>query len=290
MKTAVLTDSASYISPELANKYNITVLPITIIFGNQEYRDAVDISAEEFLQKMASEKQLPSTAQVTMHQMQEAFDDLAAKGYQEVICINLSSGITSFYSNLVNYSKTVKKIKVFPFDSKIASAGEADLTFLAARMAQNGENAKTIMPKLLQLRDSIHVCLVVDDLSHLVRTGRISNTSAFFGNLLKIKPMLTFNEEGKIVPLDKARTMGQALIKIGNLIKNKPADPELTQRISVVNAGDQNNSQRWEDKLRVEFPEAKFSNNQISPAITVHTGEKAMGVLWDIDWQTLSKK
>lgn len=118
MKTAVITDSASYLDPVVAAKYNITVLPITVIFGTQEYRDGIDITSQEFLRKLAATKNLPTTAQVTMGQMQEAFDTLAAKGYDEAICVNLSSGITTFYQNLVAYSRQVTNIKVYPFDSK----------------------------------------------------------------------------------------------------------------------------------------------------------------------------
>jgi DegV family protein with EDD domain len=287
MKTAVITDSASYLDPVVAAKYNITVLPITVIFGDQEYHDGVDISSQEFLKKLAETEKLPTTAQVTMGQMQEAFDTLSDKGYDEAICVNLSSGITTFYQNLVAYSHEVTNIKVYPFDSKIASAGEADLCLLAAKMAENGANADTIIPKLEQLRDSIHVSLVVDSLDHLQRTGRISNTSAFFGNLLKIKPILTFDKNGKIVPEAKERTMKQALQHIiDNINKTKFDQP---MRISVVDANNPELSQSWVIAFREHFPQASISTYQISPAITVHTGEKAMGVVWDLDWDQFSK-
>lgn len=289
MKTAVITDSASYLDKELANKYRITVLPITVIFGQTQYRDGVDITSEAFLKKLAETDQLPTTAQVTMGQMQAAFDQLSEQGFDEVICVNLSSGITSFYENLVAYSQQVTNIKVYPFDSKIASAGEADLALLAGKLALVGENAATIMPKLAQLRDSIHVCLVVDSLSHLQRTGRISNTSAFFGNLLKIKPMLTFDEVGKIVPLAKDRTMKQSLEHIVKFITESQPAFQLPMRISVVDANNPKLSEAWVNRFHEEFPTVSISMYQISPAITVHTGEKAMGVVWDIDWDKLSK-
>ncbi|MFD1124962.1 DegV family protein [Lentilactobacillus raoultii] len=287
MKTAVITDSASYLDPTVANKYHIKVLPITIIFGTEQYRDGVDLTAHDFLEKLAQADQLPTTAQVTMQQMQTAFDDLSAAGYDEVICITLSSGITSFYQNLVAYSKTVTNIRVIPFDSKIASAGEADLALLAGTMAQNGETAKTILPRLLELRESIHVSLVVDSLDHLLRTGRISSPSAFVGNLLKIKPMLTFNADGQIVPLGKARTMKQALAKILDEIENSLDGFNDQVRISVADADNPRLSKQWVEAIKARFPNAAISTYQISPAITVHTGEKAMGVVWDNDWEAM---
>lgn len=287
MKTAVITDSASYLDKKLAAQYNIKVLPITVIFGTEQYQDGVNITSHEFLEELASADKLPTTAQVTMQQMQDAFDELSAAGYDEVICVNLSSGITSFYENLVAYSKTVKNIRVYPFDSKIASAGEADLALLAGTMAQNGENAKTILPRLIDLRDSIHVSLVVDSLDHLMRTGRISSTSAFVGNLLRIKPMLTFDDNGKIVPLGKARTMKQALAKILDEIENSLSDIDGQLRISVADADNPKLSKQWVTEIKERFPNAAISTYQISPAITVHTGEKAMGVVWDCDWEAM---
>ncbi|MGP3641287.1 DegV family protein [Lentilactobacillus hilgardii] len=287
MKTAVITDSASYLDKKLAAQYNIKVLPITVIFGTEQYQDGVNITSHEFLEKLASADKLPTTAQVTMQQMQDAFDELSVTGYDEVICVNLSSGITSFYENLVAYSKTVKNIRVYPFDSKIASAGEADLALLAGTMAQNGENAKTILPRLIDLRDSIHVSLVVDSLDHLMRTGRISSTSAFVGNLLRIKPMLTFDDNGKIVPLGKARTMKQALAKILDEIENSLSDIDGQLRISVADADNPKLSKQWVTEIKEKFPNAAISTYQISPAITVHTGEKAMGVVWDCDWEAM---
>ncbi len=287
MKTAVITDSASYLDKAVAAQYHITVLPITVIFNTEQFQDGVTITSQEFLKKLANTDALPTTSQVTMGQMQTAFDDLSAAGYDEVICITLSSGITSFYENLVAYSRDVQNIKVYPFDSKIASAGEADLALLAGSMAANGENAKTILPRLTQLRDSIHVSLVVDSLDHLLRTGRISSTSAFVGNLLKIKPMLTFDENGKIVPLAKARTMKQALAKILDEIENSLPDFNDEIRISVADANNPKLSKDWVAAIKARFPNAAVSTYQISPAISVHTGEKAMGVVWDCDWEAL---
>ena len=154
-------------------------------------------------------------------------------------------------------------------------------------MAQNGENAKTILPRLIDLRDSIHVSLVVDSLDHLMRTGRISSTSAFVGNLLRIKPMLTFDDNGKIVPLGKARTMKQALAKILDEIENSLSDIDGQLRISVADADNPKLSKQWVTEIKEKFPNTAISTYQISPAITVHTGEKAMGVVWDCDWEAM---
>lgn len=288
MKTAVLTDSASNLPADLVTQYGITVLPITIIFDTTQYRDGIDMSASEFLHELETTKKLPTTSQVSMGQMQEAFDKLSEQGFDEVICVNLSSGITTFYENLVMYAKTVENIKVIPFDSKIASAGEADLTLLAAKMVQNGHNSDTIIPKLETLRDSINVAFVVDSLDHLMRTGRISNTSAFIGNMLRIKPLLTF-DDGKIAPIGKERTMKQATNKVMELIDESLPKFDLPMRIAIVDASNPKESDLWKARLSEKYPNIPIDQNLIGPAVSVHTGPKAMGLIWMINWEYLSE-
>ncbi len=96
MKTAVITDTASYLDPAIAKAAGIHIVSITVIFEQQTYLENETITYKEFYDKMRADKNMPSTAQVTMAQMQAEFDQLAEEGYDEVICVNLSSGITTF--------------------------------------------------------------------------------------------------------------------------------------------------------------------------------------------------
>lgn len=141
MKTAIVTDSAAYLDPQVAADHNITVVPITVIFGQQTYLENIDITSEAFYDKMRTTEKLPTTSQITMGQMQQVFDQLIKAGYDEVICIHLSSGITSFVNNLTAYAQSVEGIEVYPFDSKITSAGEGFLALEAARLVAQGEHA-----------------------------------------------------------------------------------------------------------------------------------------------------
>ncbi|QLE65043.1 DegV family protein [Furfurilactobacillus rossiae] len=295
MKTAVITDSASYLDPEVAKAAGIRVVPITVIFGTQTYLENVDITSEQFYKRMREEKAMPSTAQVTMMQMQEQFDELIKEGYDEVICIHLSSGITTFLQNLEAYAPTVKGIKVYPFDSRMASEGEACLALLAAKMAKAGKNAAEILPVLEHLRETTHVYFVVDDLSHLLRTGRITNSSAFVGNLLRIKPILTF-EDAKIVALTKERTAKRAFQKVKRDFEASLGDEDYPVRVGVIDGNNPDASATWMSDLTSENlktdggKDPQFEVAHIGPSIGVHTGEKVMGLVWAEDWQTLGEE
>ena len=107
MKTAIVTDSAAYLDPQVAQANQIIVVPITVIFGQQTYLENIEISTTEFYEKMRTTDKLPTTSQITMGQMQMVFDQLIEDGFDEVICIHLSSGITSFINNLQAYARQV---------------------------------------------------------------------------------------------------------------------------------------------------------------------------------------
>lgn len=285
MKTAVVTDSAAYIDPKLVTQYNITVVPITVIFNQHPYLENVDIDSKTFFEKLRTEEKLPSTAQITMGQMQSTYDHLANEGYDEVISIHLSSGITGFFENLEAFVSDYHRITVHLFDSKIASAGEANMALLAGKLASEGKNADKIMPLLERELQTTGVNFMVDDLHHLLRTGRISNSSAIIGNLLKIKPLLTFNDKGQIIVDGKERTVKRAFRKILDNFASSIDGADYPIRATIIDANDEKISENWLAQFKEEFPNIPVDTSHLGPVISVHTGEKTMGLVWAYDWQ-----
>lgn len=283
MKTAVVTDTASYLTPEQIKKYNITVLPITVILGDKQYKETEELTDDKFYDYLANEPELPTTAQVSMGQIQEAYDRLVAEGYDTIISIHLSLGITSFMDNLRMFVKEYDKAKVYPFDSMAASAAEADLVMLAGSLSQKDVDPETIVKKLEELRDSTDIYFAVNDLKHLSRTGRLSNHSAIIGSLLDVKPLLTF-KDGKIFAIGKERTMRRAYRMIQQEIqKYADAHPDWKLHITVVDSNNRELEDKWIADFQSNFPQARVSKSHLGPAISVHTGEKTMGVVWDKD-------
>ncbi|MBT9671618.1 DegV family EDD domain-containing protein [Secundilactobacillus kimchicus] len=284
-KTAIVTDSASYLDAAEAKKWGITVVPITVIFGRQTFLDNVDITTEEFYTRMAASAELPTTAQITPEQMKETYDRLAEAGYEAVISIHLSSGITSFYDNLVNFLPAVDNIKVYPFDSKIASAGEANLATLAARLAMADKEPEEIIAQLTKFRETIDAYFVVDDLTHLVRTGRLSNASSFIGNLLRIKPILTFNDNAQIVAVDRERTMKRAWTSLKKRFSEADQKTNYPLRLTIVDADAKATQVKWVAELQAAYPDLTIDTSNIGPVVGVHVGAGTMALLWDYDWE-----
>lgn len=285
MKIAVVTDSASCLTSEEIEKYHIKVIPITVIFERQTYLENVDITASEFYEKMKSETDLPSTTQITPGQMQAAYDELEKEGYDAVISIHLSSGITTFYQNLLNYLPEVSNIRVYPFDSKLAASAEGAMAKLDVRLADAGYLPEDIIQELEKFRETTKAYLAVDDLSHLVRTGRLSNASRFVGSLLRIKPVLTFTKEGKILALEKKRTMKKAYYSIKERFKTEQEKANGPLRLTVIHAGAWEMEERWYQDIHHDFPRVTMEKSELGPVIGVHVGAGTMALLWCYDWK-----
>ena len=268
MKIAVVTDSASCLLPSEIKKYHIKVLPLTVNFGQQSYLENIDITTSEFYRRMQTTTTLPTTAQVSPKQLLSAYNDLAAQGYDAVISIHLSSGISGMYQNLVTLLSSVKNIKVYPFDSRMASTAEGAMAKLAVKMIEAGYQPEEIISQLEKFRATTKVYFAVDDLSHLARTGRISNASRIVGSVLRIKPILTFTPEGKIVAKQKERTMHRAYQQIKSKFAKVADKVSYPLRLTVIYAG-----------VR------ELEKSELGPVLGVHTGSGTMALLWAYDWE-----
>ncbi|WEE35994.1 DegV family protein [Lactiplantibacillus paraplantarum] len=284
MKTAIVTDSASYLSAADVEKYHIHVVPITVIFGKQTYLENVEITSKQFYERMRTTPELPTTTQITLGQMQTTYDQLAAEGYDAVISIHLSSGITSFITNLESYLPNVTNIKVYPFDSLITAAGEGYMVLLAAKLIAEGYAPEQVLAQLAKIRETTGVYFVVDNLSHLVRTGRLSNASGLVGNLLRIKPVLTF-QDGKIVAIQKERTMRRAYSAIKAKLAAAIQTADYPLRVTIETGNNPELQAEWTADLKASFPDLTIDEGEIGPVVGVHVGEGVMGLIWARDWE-----
>ena len=282
MKIAVLTDSSAYLTKEQQEKYHIDVLPIPLIWNNKTYRDLIDIGYEEFYQKLDEEKNLPTTSQPSIGNLQKKIDEYVQEGYTDVIIITLSSGISSYYSTVHSIAEDETRIKVHPFDSKITCAGEADYAILAGRLVAAGADVDLIMHDLTDLQKTMDVRFMADDLSHLKCTGRLSNAASFVGALLKIKPILSMDvqAEGHISAIAKERQTKRAYKHIqtdfDNLTKNMPYKIQCT----IFDSLDPDKKEEWVKDYQAKFPKYEFNTSIIGPVVGVHVGQGTMAMIW----------
>lgn len=292
MKIGVLTDSSSYLTTAQCDKYGIRILPLPIIWGNKTYYDLKTIDYEEFYQKLKTDHTLPTTSQPSTGEIKKAIDWYIENGYSDVIVITLSSGISNFYQTVSAYAKQENKINIHPFDSKVTCAGQASLAILAGRLVQNGADLETIFNDLKDLRSTIGVRFMVDDLKHLTRTGRLSNASSFIGGLLKIKPILSMDVqgEGKISAIGKERQTKRAYVKIKNDFAKAIENKDYPIQVTVFDALDPVAKAKWVADYKKSFPKVKVLESIIGPVVGVHVGQHCMAIIWSRDVDSYFEK
>lgn len=199
----ILIDSASDIDLKEAEEKGIYLLPIEVTFGEVTYLDGINLSHSEFFEKLVESDELPKTSQINPFRFEEEFEKLTEDG-SEVICITISSKLSSTYNNALAAAKKFKD-KVYVVDSLNACIGERVLCDLAIRLVEEGKlSAKEIAEELDQRKLTIELLAVVGTLKYLKKGGRISSVVAFTGEMLSIKPVVSILN-GQVKMVGKAR-------------------------------------------------------------------------------------
>ena len=284
MKTAIVTDSTSYLSKEEQEKYGIHIVHMPVMIDGKSYEEGVNISTDEFYEKLKNSQSFPSTSQPPMGQMINLYNSLAEDGYDAVISIHLASTISGFYNSLVALAPTIENIKVIPYNSKITVKLMGNLVIEAAKLAKKTDNVDEIISKLDEIRKTIDEVFVVDDLQNLVRGGRLSNASAFLGSLLKIKPLLTFdNDSNEIVAFEKVRSRKKALKRAESLFKDAVNNADYPLKAIIINANDPEAGHNWKESIQQMYPDMNIEESYFGPVIGTHLGNKALALGWMID-------
>lgn len=198
----IITDSVSDITSEEAQKYNITVLPLTVRFGEEEFIDGVTIKAKEFYDKLVESDELPKTSQITPFTYEEAYLKAHNEG-NDVLVITVSKKLSGCYQNAVSSSLAFGE-HVSVVDSDLATIGEKALVLKAIELRDSGLSLKEITDKLIESKNHLHFIALLDTLEYLRKGGRISAAAAIAGMLIGIKPVITF-KDGAIEVVGKAR-------------------------------------------------------------------------------------
>ena len=250
MKLAVITDSSAYLSKEILNREDLFVLDIPVNIDGQEYIEGVNLTAEEFYQKMAQASELPKTSQPSIAKLDEILTSLKEKGYTHVLGLFLSSGISGFYQNIQYMVDDYEGLTIAFPDTLITSAPLGIMVESVFRWRDQGDDFVIIQDKLAIQISHTSAFIMVDDLDHLVKGGRLSNGAALLGNLLSIKPILYFNKHGVIEVYEKVRTEKKATKRLIEIIKETTASGQY--RVIVIHG----NSPEKAEELRQHLLES----------------------------------
>ena len=285
MKIAIVTDSTAYLPQEIVDKFNITVVPIEVVFDTKSYREDIDITTSEFYDLLEKSPELPSTAQPPIGEMLKLYEDLGNQGYDNIISIHLAASISGFVNNLKSAAESVENTNVIVYDSWITVRLMGYLVQEAAAMAQDGKAVNEIIKRLNILRNSIGESFVVSDLKNLVKGGRLSNASAFVGTMLKIKPLLEFDAVSHhIVAYDRVRSMKKAKSKAEDKLKAAVKESKYPLRLLVIDGDDKDAGDEWAEQLAGRYPDLTIDRSYFGPVIGAHLGRGALAIAWIRDF------
>ncbi|HAI51895.1 MAG TPA: DegV family protein [Limnochordia bacterium] len=275
----VVTDSGSDLPVKLREELGIQVVPLTVRFGDEVFKDGVDLTAAEFYARLKQETRMPSTSQPSPAEFVEVYERIAKPG-DTIISIHLSSKMSGTYQSAMLATTMIDpKITVHVVDSRAASLGIGVPTIAAAKAAQAGKSAEEILTEVEGILDSLRVYFVVDTLEYLQRNGRIGLASALVGTLLNIKPVLTL-VDGQVAPFEKIRGRAKAFKRLRELgAEFRERNPGKQLKAAVSHADNQTEA----DTLAEALPEIldlqdEVVVGEIGATIGVHAGPGTVAV------------
>ncbi len=273
MTVKIVTDSTSDISSELARTLDVAVVPAYVKFGNEVYRDGVDISGDGFYRKLATSFVYPVTSPPTPADFFKVYSD-CLKDAESIVSIHISAKISDTYDSAMKAKKLMKgKGQVEVINSRFTSVGLALIVMAAARLASAGESISNIVEETQRGINQIRMLGLVDTMKYLVAGGRISRVTAAVANIFQIKPLLTFRD-GEVVRRGLARTYLRGMDDLCEFVETSPDVRDLA--IAYSNARTQ--AEELRKRLGSVFPEELIYLAQIGAGLGVHMGPGALVV------------
>ncbi|MDT2756033.1 DegV family protein [Enterococcus asini] len=275
-KIAILADSGSDVPQDFSQAHHVYTLPLKVIYPDREYTDKVDISSQEVIDRMPGE--IPKTSLPDGASIVAVFDEIKAAGYEKVIAVTISSGLSGTYNMVQMMAKDYEGLDIFVLDTKNIGIASGLQAIRAVELVESGLDFETICQKLAAEVFQNKVFFNVATLEYLQKGGRIGLVTAIFGTALKLNPIISCNEEGVYYTVAKSRGRKKSLAKSLELVKDF-AGKSQKYRLAVAHAGAKEEAQemmKWLTALLPNAVEQYFG--EISPALVVHTGPGLLGV------------
>lgn len=275
MTVKIVAASSAGLPPEIAQQLNITVVPLRVHFGTDMLRDGVDISIDAFLKRLAASKQFPTTSQPPAGDFLEIFRKLRVQGH-DVLTVVLSNKLSGTLMSANTAKEQLADDHITVFDTLNVASGEALQVIEAATMAQEGKSVSEIVARLEAMRPKVNLYFAVDTLEYLAKGGRVSNAQAFIGSVLQMKPVLKV-ENGLVEGAERIRTTSKAHARLRSIV-DENVRGKSNLRVAVMHTAILEAARALADEFQVKYHLPDVQVYDISPAVSAHTGPRALGV------------
>jgi DegV family protein with EDD domain len=264
---AIVTDSVADLPPQVAEELGITVVPLVVRFGTDIYRDGIDLSPDQFYERLKTSKALPATSVPTPVAYADVYDKLAEKT-NEIAVISLTSRLSATYQvALQAVGLMKKKARVEVLDSEWAIMAEGFIVIAAAKAAQSGVSLDAVLDVGRRTIHRVDMYAAFDTLEYLERGGRIGKAQAFLGALLKVNPIICL-KDGEVYPLARERSRAKAIDRLYSLATSFGK----IEALAVEYAIDLDEANKLVQRLHSKYPQVPIYISRASPVIGTHTG------------------
>jgi len=275
----VITDSTAYIPEEILTKYNIVSIPQVLIWGEETYKDGVDIQPAEFYKRLETAKLMPSTSQISPMTMKVEFEKFLEQGYQ-LCCIFVSSKLSGTIQSGIQALDMMEKgkNKIAIIDSKSTAMAMGFQVIEVAKAAQKGASLKECKTIAEAVKDKTGVLFVVDTLEFLHRGGRIGGAQRLLGTALKFKPILELRD-GRIESIEKVRTKGKAYTRLVEILVDRIGDTPNVH-LASLNANAETDANWLLSKVIEKIKPVETITSIVSPVVGTHAGPGTVGIAY----------
>jgi len=275
MAIKVVTDSSADLPAELAEEMGISVVPLYVRFGEEVYRDRVEMSEDEFYRRLLHDPVHPSTTQPTPQDFAEVYQKLS-KEADGIISIHLSSKLSGTCSSALQGKEMVGKgCPIEVIDSQSLTMGLGITAIAAADMVKAGKGLSEVVEAVKPMLPNVHLFGLLDTLKYLAMGGRIGKAQALLGSVLNVKPILTL-KDGEVVPAGRARTRAKGIDELFNFAQNAAGIEDL----SVIYNTTPDDADKLVERIAAIFPKERIRLAKLGPVLGVHCGPDIVFVVF----------
>ena len=276
-KIALVTDSTTYLPPELARKHNISIAPQVVIWGGQTYKDGVDIQPGEFYARLKTAKEMPTTSQVSVVSFQETFQDLVSRDF-EVLALLISSKLSGTVQSAIQAKALMGSAgeKIHIVDSQSVAMALGFQVLAVAHALEQGASRKEAIELAEKSLAYTGVFFAVDTLEFLHRGGRIGGAQRFIGTMLNMKPILAI-QDGRVEGIERIRTKAKAHDRILELTIEK-VNQRSPVHLATLHANAAEDAQALLTRAEQALHPVESFLTEVSPAVGTHAGPGTVGL------------
>lgn len=276
MAVRIVTDTSAEYTVQEGRELQVSVVPMALTYGEESFLVGCEITKETFYHRLLEKKEIPVTSQPSPEQFLQEFEQAKAAG-DSVVAILVSGALSGTLQSAVLAKQICGYEQIYIVDSRNASAGQKILVEAARKMAGEGRNASEIVGELEKLKKKIRVIAVVDTLEYLYKGGRLTRAEAGLGTLANIKPLITINEEGKVVVTSKCIGRKKACHQLVEAVLKMEMDWDYP--VYYLFTADQENCENYKQELEKRMEQkGRGETLELGPTIGTHIGGGAFGI------------